>query len=53
MKGNGCLKDIMLGGCYLVGNKNFDFEISINKEIGLEFIVDDYYVSVMYFCNDY
>lgn len=37
----------------LVGNKNLDPEISINKEIGLEFTVDDYHASVTYFRNDY
>ncbi|ECH0077468.1 TonB-dependent siderophore receptor [Salmonella enterica subsp. enterica serovar Kentucky] len=52
-KGNGCPKDITSGGCYLVGNKNLDPEISINKEIGLEFTVDDYHASVTYFRNDY
>ncbi|EAP9279917.1 TonB-dependent siderophore receptor [Salmonella enterica] len=54
-KGNGCPKDLPSGGigCYLVGNKNLDPEISINKEIGLEFTVDDYHASVTYFRNDY
>lgn len=52
-KGNGCPKDITSGGCYPVGNKNLDPEISINKEIGLEFTVDDYHASVTYFRNDY
>lgn len=36
-KGNGCPKDITSGGCYLIGNKDLDPEISVNKEIGLEF----------------
>ncbi|EAS8986483.1 TonB-dependent siderophore receptor [Salmonella enterica] len=54
-KGNGCPKDLPSGraGCYLVGNKNLDPEISINKEIGLEFTVEDYHASVTYFRNDY
>ncbi|HCD7105975.1 TPA: TonB-dependent receptor, partial [Escherichia coli] len=33
-KGNGCPKDITSGGCYLIGNKDLDPEISVNKEIG-------------------
>ncbi|VEA75516.1 outer membrane receptor FepA [Salmonella enterica subsp. arizonae] len=51
----GAPKDLPSGGigCYLVGNKNLDPEISINKEIGLEFTVDDYHASVTYFRNDY
>lgn len=52
-KGNGCPKDITSGGCYLLGNKNLDPEISINKEIGLELAVDDYHASLTYFRNDY
>ncbi|WP_159218295.1 TonB-dependent receptor domain-containing protein, partial [Klebsiella pneumoniae] len=52
-KGNGCPKDITSGGCYLKGNKDLDPEISINKEIGLEFAWEDYYASVTYFRNDY
>ncbi|MEL5565939.1 TonB-dependent siderophore receptor [Serratia ureilytica] len=52
-KGNGCPKDITSGGCYLIGNKNLDPEISINKEIGLELTVDDYHASLTYFRNDY
>ncbi|MGS8722424.1 TonB-dependent receptor domain-containing protein, partial [Salmonella enterica subsp. enterica serovar Infantis] len=51
--GNGCPQDITSGGCYRVGNKNLDPEISINTEIGLEFTVDDYHASVTYFLNDY
>ncbi|MFV1134710.1 TonB-dependent receptor, partial [Klebsiella pneumoniae] len=50
---NGCPKDITSGGCYLKGNKDLDPEISINKEIGLEFAWEDYYASVTYFRNDY
>lgn len=46
-------KDITSGGCYLKGNKDLDPEISINKEIGLEFAWEDYYASVTYFRNDY
>lgn len=52
-KGNGCPKDITSGGCYLLGNKNLDPEISINKEIGLELAIDDYHASLTYFRNDY
>ncbi|RRK12032.1 hypothetical protein, partial [Escherichia coli] len=28
-KGNGCPKDITSGGCYLIGNKDLDPEISV------------------------
>lgn len=52
-KGNGCPKDITSGGCYLIGNKDLDPEISVNKEIGLEFTWEDYHASVTYFRNDY
>ena len=31
------VKDITSGRCYLIGNKDLDPEISVNKEIGLEF----------------
>ncbi|WP_146672275.1 TonB-dependent receptor domain-containing protein, partial [Escherichia coli] len=41
------------GGCYLIGNKDLDPEISVNKEIGLEFTWEDYHASVTYFRNDY
>lgn len=52
-KGNGCPKDISRGGCYLLGNKDLDPEISVNKEIGLEYAWEDYHASVTYFRNDY
>lgn len=46
-------KRYYVGRLLPVGNKNLDPEISINKEIGLEFTVDDYHASVTYFRNDY
>lgn len=52
-KGNGCPSDITSGSCYLLGNKGLDPEISVNKEIGLEFAWQDYHASVTYFRNDY
>jgi ferric enterobactin receptor len=52
-KGNGCPSDITSGSCYLLGNKDLDPEISVNKEIGLEFAWEDYHASITYFRNDY
>jgi ferric enterobactin receptor len=36
-RGNGCPNTIAEGSCYLLGNPDLDPEISINKEIGIEF----------------
>ncbi len=47
------VQKILRRAAVTVGNKNLDPEISINKEIGLEFTVDDYHASVTYFRNDY
>lgn len=47
------VQKILRQAAVTVGNKNLDPEISINKEIGLEFTVDDYHASVTYFRNDY
>lgn len=44
---------IVEGSCYLLGNFDFDLEISINKEIGIEFNFNGYVVGVIWFCNDY
>lgn len=53
-KGNGCPKDLTSAkGCYLVGNQGLDPEISVTKEVGLEFAWEDYNASVTYFRNDY
>lgn len=50
--GNGCPLNIERK-CYLMGNDNLDPEISINKEIGLEFNNAGYSAGVTYFRNDY
>lgn len=51
--GNGCPSNISLGSCYLLGNENLKPEISINKEIGLEFTHNGYDAGITYFRNDY
>lgn len=51
-RGNGCPLGIK-EKCYLMGNKDLDPEISINKEIGLEFNNEGYVAGVTYFRNDY
>ncbi|CAH6289286.1 Ferric enterobactin receptor [Klebsiella oxytoca] len=53
-RGNGC--PINIAGntsCYLLGNPDLDPEISINKEIGLEFNLNGYNAGVTWFRNDY
>lgn len=52
-RGNGCPISIASGSCYLLGNANLDPEISINKEIGLEFNHNGYIAGITYFRNDY
>ncbi|PLP18319.1 TonB-dependent siderophore receptor, partial [Klebsiella pneumoniae] len=39
--------------CYLLGNPDLDPEISINKEIGIEFNLNGYAAGVTWFRNDY
>lgn len=52
--GNGCPVTIPTdNGCYLLGNGNLKPEISINKEIGLEFTHNGYDAGITYFRNDY
>jgi len=51
-RGNGCPIGIT-SQCYLIGNPDLDPEISINKEIGLEFNNEGYAAGVTYFRNDY
>ncbi|MCM3181279.1 TonB-dependent receptor, partial [Cytobacillus horneckiae] len=41
------------GSCYLLGNPDLDPEISINKEIGIEFNLNGYAAGVTWFRNDY
>ncbi|PWC17752.1 TonB-dependent siderophore receptor [Brenneria corticis] len=50
-RGNGC--PIGYTQCYLIGNEDLKPEISINKEIGVEFTHDGYDAGITYFRNDY
>lgn len=52
-RGNGCPNTISNGSCYLLGNPDLDPEISINKELGLEFNLNGYNAGVTWFRNDY
>ncbi|MFH3178510.1 TonB-dependent siderophore receptor [Klebsiella aerogenes] len=52
-RGNGCPNAIATGSCYLLGNPDLDPEISINKELGLEFNADGYNAGIAWFRNDY
>ncbi|KOC88785.1 outer membrane receptor protein [Winslowiella iniecta] len=52
-RGNGCPDNISANGCYLMGNSNLDPEVSVNKEIGLEFTDRGYSAGITYFRNDY
>lgn len=51
--GNGCPASVSNGSCYLLGNDDLDPEVSVNKEIGLEFTADGYNAGITYFRNDY
>ncbi|WP_413728127.1 TonB-dependent siderophore receptor [Sodalis sp. RH19] len=51
--GNGCPAGVATGACYLLGNDDLNPEISINKEIGLEFTANGYDAGITYFRNDY
>lgn len=52
-RGNGCPLSTTTGQCYLVGNDNLDPEISVNKEIGIEYQYEQWQASLTYFRNDY
>lgn len=51
-RGNGCPVGIT-ANCYLLGNDDLDAEVSVNKEIGLEFSHNGYHAGITYFRNDY
>lgn len=50
-RGNGCPNTIAEGSCYLLGNPDLDPEISINKEIGIEFNLNGYAAGVTGFAT--
>lgn len=52
-RGNGCPLSVSSGNCFLLGNEDLDPEISVNKEIGLEFHDNGYAAGVTWFRNDY
>jgi TonB-dependent siderophore receptor len=52
-RGNGCPTGISTGSCYLLGNDDLDPEISVNKEIGIEFHDNGYAAGITWFRNDY
>ncbi|ARJ40942.1 TonB-dependent siderophore receptor [Pantoea alhagi] len=51
-RGNGCPLGIE-SQCYLMGNDDLDPEVSVNKEIGLEFTHEGYNAGITWFRNDY
>ncbi|WP_437614148.1 TonB-dependent siderophore receptor [Erwinia sp. V71] len=52
-RGNGCPVNITTGSCYLMGNSDLDAEVSVNKEVGLEFAAQGYAAGITWFRNDY
>ncbi len=52
-RGNGCPVSITTGNCYLMGNGDLDAEVSVNKEVGLEFAAQGYAAGITWFRNDY
>lgn len=51
-RGNGCPKNLS-SSCYLTGNSDLDPEVSINKELGLEYTHEGYVAGITWFRNDY
>ena len=53
-RGQGCsVQQGNSGGCYLQGNADLEPEISVNKEIGLQYDRGTWRTSATYFRNDY
>ena len=52
-RGNGCPKDIASGSCYLLGSDDLEPEVSVNKELGIEFTHQGYVAGITWFRNDY
>lgn len=52
-RGNGCPVSVSSGSCFLLGNEDLDPEISVNKEVGIEFHDNGYAAGVTWFRNDY
>ncbi|MDR1662786.1 MAG: FepA family TonB-dependent siderophore receptor, partial [Azoarcus sp.] len=50
--GGGCPVG-MTGPCYVLGNENLDPEISINKEIGINYTANGWNAGITYFHNKY
>ncbi|MBW7902511.1 MAG: FepA family TonB-dependent siderophore receptor [Rhodocyclaceae bacterium] len=50
--GNGCPVGFP-NPCYVLGNENLDPEISVNKEIGINYTHDGWNAGLTYFRNDY
>jgi ferric enterobactin receptor len=50
--GNGCPVG-MTGPCYVLGNEDLDPEISINKEIGINYTANGWNAGLTYFHNKY
>lgn len=52
-RGNGCPVNVARGSCYLLGNENLDPEVSVNKELGIEYSQQGYIAGITWFRNDY
>lgn len=52
-RGNGCPVGVTTGSCYLLGNENLDPEVSVNKELGIEYSQNGYIAGLTWFRNDY
>ncbi len=52
-RGNGCPVNVARGSCFLLGNENLDPEVSVNKELGIEYSQQGYIAGITWFRNDY